>query len=36
MPTPHKPGSLLRTVVIGLLIIFGMAVLVGTLTALFS
>ena len=35
MPTPQKPGSLLRTILIGLLIIFGLALLVGTLSTLF-
>jgi len=32
---PKKSGSLLKTVIIGLLIIFGIALLVGTLTVLF-
>jgi len=32
---PEKPGSLLKTVVIGLLIIFGLALALGTLTVLF-
>ena len=36
MPTPpKKPGSLLKTVLIGLLIIFGIALLVGTMSVLF-
>lgn len=34
-PPPRKPGSLLRTVLIGLLIIFGLALLVGTAAVLF-
>ncbi|MGF7214234.1 hypothetical protein GGR92_000374 [Spirosoma lacussanchae] len=34
-PTPKKNGSLLRTVLIGLLIIFGLALLVGTASVLF-
>ncbi len=33
--TPERPGGLLKTVLIGLLIIFGLALLVGTLTVLF-
>ena len=33
--TPKKSESLLRTVLIGLLIIFGIALLVGTLSVLF-
>jgi len=33
--TPGKRGSLWKTVLIGLLIIFGFALLVGTLTVLF-
>ena len=32
---PQKPGSLLKTVLIGLLIIFGIALLVGTISVLF-
>ncbi len=34
-PTPKKPGSLLRTILIGLLIIFGLALILGTLTVMF-
>ena len=33
--TPQKPGSLGRTVVIGLLIILGIAISLGTLSVLF-
>lgn len=33
--SPKKPGSLLKTVLIGLLIIFTLALLVGTLSVLF-
>lgn len=33
--TPKKPGSLLKTVLVGLLILFGLALVVGTLTVLF-
>ena len=33
--TPRKPGSLLKTVLIGLLILFGIALLVGTASVLF-
>lgn len=33
---PRKPGSLLRTVLIGLLIIFGLALLVGLASTYFS
>ena len=32
---PKKSGSLLKTVLIGLLIIFGLALLLGTLSVLF-
>lgn len=32
---PEKPGSLLKTVLIGLLIIFGLALILGTLTVMF-
>jgi hypothetical protein len=32
---PKKSGSILKTALIGLLIIFGIALLVGTLTVLF-
>ena len=32
---PKKSGSLVKTVVIGLAIIFGIALLVGTLSVLF-
>lgn len=34
-PPPKKSGSLLKTVLIGLAIIFGIALLLGTLTVLF-
>ncbi len=33
--TPKEPGSILKTALIGLLIIFGIALLVGTLTVMF-
>jgi len=33
--TPHKPGSLLKTVLVGLLILFGLALILGTLSVLF-
>lgn len=32
---PEKPGSLLKTVLVGLLIIFGLALILGTLTVMF-
>ncbi|SOD80737.1 hypothetical protein SAMN06269250_1550 [Spirosoma fluviale] len=35
IPSPKKPGSLVRTVVVGLLILFLIALAVGTLTVLF-
>ena len=34
-PVPKKTGSLLKTVLIGLAIIFGIALLLGTLSVLF-
>ena len=34
-PTPRNSGSLLKTVLIGLLILFGIALLVGTASVLF-
>ncbi len=34
-PSPKKQGSLTKTVLIGLAIIFGIALLLGTLTVLF-
>ena len=34
-PSPKKSGSLVKTVLIGLAIIFGIALLLGTLTVLF-
>ncbi len=39
MPKPkpyNRPGSLIRTVLIGLGILFGIALILGTLTVLFS
>lgn len=33
--TPQKPGSLLKTVLVGLLILFGLALILGTLSVLF-
>lgn len=33
--TPRKQGSLLKTVLVGLLILFGIALILGTLTVLF-
>ena len=32
---PQKPGSLLRTILIGLLIIFGLALIVGLMSTFF-
>lgn len=34
-PSPKKSGSLLKTVLIGLAILFGIALALGTLTVLF-
>ena len=32
---PHNSGSLFKTIAIGLLILFGIALILGTLTVLF-
>lgn len=36
MPSPRPQGSVARTFIIGLLIIFGMALLVGWLSTVFA